>query len=166
MLSINAIYEARGLELLVDVIKRWSPASSNQETAVQKWDWTSRQELLAKCCYAVWLLCQKNEVNQVAFCEAGGAGGIVGLLHAESDETLLEMAAGAACALCEGCDQNKDRFREEKGLQPLIGLLDHNSDSVKLNSAKALCHLSENEENRRIVREMGGLDRLVKLLSH
>jgi len=45
-------------------------------------------------------------------------------------------------------------------------LLVHGCDAVKLNAAKALCHLAENEENRRIIRELGGLEKLVQLLSH
>lgn len=164
----NVICEAQGLDKLVDVINTWCPSAERgiHPEDDKKWDWANRQELLAKCCFAAWLICQKNEVNQVTYCEAGGIAGLVKLLNPVNEETLLEMAAGAICALCENCDQNKDKFREDKGLEPLIALLEHPCDAVKLNSAKALCHLSENEENRRIIRELEGLDKLVRLLSH
>jgi hypothetical protein len=161
----TAISDAQGLYRLMEVICRWSPDPVREEELAARWSWANRQELLAKCCYAAWLICQQCEVNQIHASEVGGVSALVGLLGPDNDETLLEMAAGAVCALCESCDQNKDRFREELGLQPLIVLLDHESETVKLNAAKALCHLSENEENRRIIRELGGLDRLVNLLA-
>jgi len=105
-------------------------------------------------------------VNQNACSSAGGVERLVKLLDPANEETLLEMAAGAICALCETNDPNKDRFREHKGLEPLVKLLDHQCDSVKLNAAKALCHLAENDENLRIIPEMSGaLEKLVKLLS-
>lgn len=164
----KAICESQGLDRLCDVINKWSPAPHGAVEAphVQKWDRANRQELLAKCCFAVWLICQKNEANQIAFSEAGGISELVRLLVATNEETLLEMSAGAVCAICEACDQNKARFREDKGLEPLINLLEHPCDTVKLNAAKALCHLSESHENRKIVRELGGLDKIVKLLAH
>jgi len=162
-----SVADNHGLYRLVEVMVQWTPKGTKEEDTedtTQKWSWSNRQELLAKCCYACWLICQQCEVNQNHANEVGGVGALVGLLRATNDEVLLEMAAGAVCALCEQCEQNKDRFREELGLQPLIVLLDHDANSVKLNAAKALCHLSENEENRRIIRELGGLDKLVKLL--
>merc|ERR1719265_1541934 len=125
----------------------------------------NRQELLAKCCYAVWIICDKNEVNQTAYRDASGLPGLVKLLTPTFEDTLLEMAAGAICALCEGSQQNKESFRESQGIQPLIELLEHKTDTVRLNAAKALCHLAENHENRSIIRTLGGLDKLVKLLA-
>merc|ERR1719356_1231448 len=107
------------------------------------------------------MICQHSQALQIAFQDANGLEQVVRVLKPCNSEVLLEMAAGAVCALCEGCDPNKDKFREEGGLEPLISLLDHACDAVKLNAAKALCHLAENEVNRKIVRELGGLERLV-----
>jgi len=160
----NMIREAQGLDRLVEVIHKWTPTDGTQDPNIERWDMSNRQELLAKCCFAVWLICQKNEINQTAYRDANGVLGLVQLLQDKNEETLLVMAAGAICALCENCNQNKESFRECKGLLPLIALLEHQSDAVKLNAAKALCHLSENEDNRRIIRELGGLDKLVVLL--
>jgi len=162
----HSIANAQGLLRLIDVIQRWTPTTQRDQEQYGscKWTWPNRQELLAKGCYAIWLICQHNEANQISFAEAGGIAALVGLLDHDNDESVLEMAAGAVCAVAENCDRNKDQFREEKGLHPLIALLDYVCDTVKLNAAKALSHLSENEENRRIIRELGGLDRLVKLL--
>merc|ERR1712216_477664 len=120
----------------------------------------NQQDLLAKCCYAVWLICQDYPSNQQKFEAEGGISALVRLLTIRGDENLLEHAAGAVCALCANCSENKDAFREETGLPPLIRLLDHEADTVKLNAAKALAHLSENDENRRLIRELGGLDKL------
>merc|ERR1712046_305407 len=113
---------AQGLERLVEVMKKWTPTTSrdNEPHGTSKWTWPNRQELLAKCCYAVWLTCQHNENNQTVFCEAGGIAALVGLLDQSNDETLLEMAAGAVCAVAAECERNKDQFREENGLRPLI----------------------------------------------
>lgn len=132
-----------------------------------------RQALLAKVCYAVWLLCEKNEVNQKAFRDAGGMPALVKMHNAQYDVTLLEMAAGALCALCEGFDSNKVAVRECDGVQPLIELLEYGTVKagaervldVRLNAAKALMHLAENAENKALIRELGGLEKLVKLLS-
>merc|ERR1712086_273876 len=145
----------------------WAPAGEGfeEDAEIVRWDWANRQELLAKCCFATWLITQKNEMCQGAFCEVSGISVMARLLQPTNDDTLLEMVAGAICALCEGSEQNKMQFREDHGLEPLIRLLDHKAEAVQLNSAKALCHLSETEENRRIIRELGGLDKLVKLLA-
>mmetsp|Transcript_38668 Transcript_38668/g.103134 ORF Transcript_38668/g.103134 Transcript_38668/m.103134 type:complete len:260 (+) Transcript_38668:85-864(+) len=164
----QAIAEVQGLKRLVDVITLWAAKMDEQidDDIFAKQTQANSQELLAKCCFAVWLICQKHEANQLIFAESGGLQAIIGLLAPGSEETLLELAGGATCALCESNDPNKERFREEGGLEPLIALLVHENDAVKLNSAKALCHLAENEENRKIIRELGGLEKLVHLLSH
>merc|ERR1719240_718652 len=166
----TAIREARGLARIVDVMARWAPSESDDDSslgakAFLRCDWRNGQDLLAKCCYAVWMICQTNEVNKVAFRAAGGIGMIVRLVAPLSEDTLLEMAAGAVCALCEGNAENKDAFRENGGLEPFVELLEHPCDTVKLNAAKALCHLAESTDNRTVIRELGGLDKLVKLLS-
>lgn len=166
----NAIREAQGLERLVDVMAAWTPntptpQNNTTEDPGAEVDWANRQALLAKCSYAVWLICDKNEVSQSNYRDAGGMEKLTALLSPTNDDTLLEMAAGAICALCEGCDANKVAFRESKGIEPLIDLLDHRSETVQLNASKALCHIAENPENRGIIRELGGLDRLVALLS-
>jgi len=157
----NLIREAQGLKKLCDVMAAWS----EQEVDVAQPGAQNRQDLLAKCCYAVWIICDKNEVNQTAYRDANGLPGLVKLLEPTNEDTLLEMAAGAICALCEGNQQNKDSFRECQGIQPLIELLEHKTDTVRLNAAKALCHLAENHENRSIIRTLGGLEKLVKLLA-
>jgi len=165
----SVIRESQGLERLVEVMdKHANPPGSigPPEDPIQRNEWHNRQELLAKCCFAVWLICQQNEVNQSTFREAGGIKPLVGMMQPENEETLLEMGAGAICALCEMSESNKNSFREHRGLETLIALLEHTSDAVKLNSSKALCHLSENDENRRIIRELGGIEKLTKLLSH
>jgi len=161
----QAICEHNGLKRLVQVIEKWASTLEADAGQLDPSDMANRQELLAKCCFAAWLICQKNEVNQIAFCETGGVSGIVKLLNPQNDSTLLEQAAGAICALCEGCERNKDRFREEEGLAPLIHLLGHSCDHVKLNSAKALCHLAENETNRKIIRDLNGIAPLLELLA-
>jgi hypothetical protein len=163
----SVIREAQGLDRIVEVIDKWTPPPGTvvPTDPLPRSEWRNRQELLAKCCFAIWLICAKNEVNQSSYREAGGIKGLVQLMQPENDESLLEMAAGAICALCEQCDPNKNSFREHLGLETLIGLLDHTSDAVKLNASKALCHLSENDENRRIIRELGGIEKLTKLLS-
>jgi len=159
------IRSARGLIGLADVIAKWTPHRASPDVAHQGWEWSNQQELLSKCCFAVWLVCQNNKLCQMAYFEAGRLGGLATLLHSSSDDTLLEMAAGAICALCENCTPVKEGFRECGGLESLILLLDHKNDSVKLNSAKALCHLSECDKNRDIIRQLGGLDKIVRLLS-
>lgn len=163
----SVIREAQGLEKLVAVIDKWTPQTANgiPQDPVLRNEWKNQQELLAKCCFAVWLICAQNEVNQSAYRDAEGIKGLVQLMKPENEESLLEMAAGAICALCEQCEQNKNSFREHEGLHTLIGLLEHTSDAVKLNAAKALCHLAENDGNRRIIRELGGIEKLTKLLS-
>jgi hypothetical protein len=159
----NRIREEQGLKQICEVISAWTEQGEeegNSQTGVQ-----NRQELLAKCCYAVWIICDKNEINQTAYRDANGLPGLVKLLIPTNEDTLLEMAAGAICALCEGSQQNKESFRECAGIQPLIELLEHKTDSVRLNAAKALCHLADNHENRLTIRQQGGLDKLVKLLA-
>jgi HEAT repeat protein len=159
----NLIREAQGLKKLCDVMAVWSEQEDDKDAA--QLGAQNRQELLAKCCYAVWIICDKNEVNQTAYRDANGLPGLVKLLVPDNEDALLEMAAGAICALCEGSQQNKESFRECQGIQPLIELLEHKTDTVRLNAAKALCHLSENHENRTIIRTLGGLEKLVKLLA-
>jgi hypothetical protein len=161
------ICEAQGLQRVIEVLARWSvdEVGADESSPTSPCSAASRQELLAKLCFAIWLICQKNDVNQAVFCELGGFSPLVRVLQPTNDETLLEMSAGACCALCEGCAVNKDRVREEQGLEPLIALLSHSCDSVKLNAAKALAHLAENGDNSRIIRHLGGLERLVHLLS-
>jgi len=158
----NLIREAQGLRKICDVISTWTEQEDGDASQAGA---QNRQELLAKCCYAVWIICDKNEVNQTAYRDADGLKGLVKLLIPTNEDTLLEMAAGAICALCEGSQQNKESFRECQGIQPLIELLEHKTDSVRLNAAKALCHLAENHENRSIIRTLGGLEKLVKLLA-
>merc|ERR1712232_145942 len=158
------ICQVQGLDRLAEVMSKWTP-TEDADAQPLKADWNNRQELLAKCCFAVWLICAKNEPNQVAFSEIGGIGIISKLLLQSNDEMLLEMAAGAICVLCDGCAQSKTQFRDDHGIMPLIRLLGHSCDAVKLNSAKALCHPAEADDNRKIIRELGGLDKLVRLLS-
>merc|ERR1719326_436273 len=131
----NAIREAQGLERLVDVMAAWTPntptpQNNTTEDPGAEVDWANRQALLAKCSYAVWLICDKNEVSQSNYRDAGGMEKLTALLSPTNDDTLLEMAAGAICALCEGCDANKVAFRESKGIEPLIDLLDHRSETA------------------------------------
>merc|ERR1719359_1783800 len=102
---------------------------------------------------------------------------LVRMLHTRHDAVLLEMAAGCMCALCENFDSNKVAVRECKGLRPLIELLEYGAGQVQtelsaeraldvqLNAAKALAQLAENAENKALIREQGGLEKLVKLLS-
>jgi hypothetical protein len=163
----SVIREAQGLDRLAEIIDKWTPTPGDSPPIdpVQKADWNNRQELLAKACFAIWLICQKNEVNQATYREVEGIKGLVNLMQPENEESLLEMAAGAICALCEHCDQNKNAFREHNGLEALVGLLEHDCDAVKLNASKALCHLSENDGNRRIIRELGGIEKLTRLLA-
>merc|ERR1711959_565722 len=109
-----------------------------------------------------------------------GAGGMPALVRMLGmyDPVLLEMASGCICALCESFDSNKVAVRECEGLKPLIELLEYgsiqqyeNSRSlersldVQLNTAKALAQLAENAENKALIRELMGIDKLVKLLS-
>merc|ERR1712100_952998 len=96
----------------------------------------ARQEPLAKVCFACWLICERNEGNQKAFRDAGGMPALVKVLNPKYDAVLLEMAAGCICALCESFD-----------------------------STKALAQLAENAENKALIRELMGIDKLVKLLS-
>jgi len=165
----HAIREAQGLLKLVELLQQWAEP---QEDPEQKAD-SSPQQLLAKVCFSAWLICEKNEVNQKAFRESGGLPALVKLLSPTNDECLLEMAAGAICALCENFDTNKVAVRECGGLEPLIELLEYGGRAqgseeraldVQLNAAKALAYLAENVENRSMVRQLGGLDKLVKLL--
>merc|ERR1712139_59582 len=157
----NLIRESEGIRKLCEVMER----TEQEETDMSAPGAQNRQELLAKCCYAVWIICDKNEINQTAYRDANGLPGLVKLLNPAFEDTLLEMTAGAICALCEGSQQNKESFRECQGIEPLIELLEHKTDSVRLNAAKALCHLAENHENRSIIRTLGGLEKLVKLLA-
>merc|ERR1719389_1597007 len=100
---------------------------------------------------------------------------LVRMLDGKYDAVLLEMAAGCMCALCENFDSNKVAVRECEGLRPLIELLEYGAGSaevsatraldVQLNSAKALAQLAENPENKGLIREQGGLEKLVKLLN-
>jgi hypothetical protein len=164
------ICEAQGLHRVVEVMSAWvaklRPKDAEEDEAeVTKVSDATTQELLAKLCFAVWLICEKNKENQTTFSDIGGLVPLMKVLDPANDETLLEMAAGACKALCEGCMLNRDKIREEGGLEPLLALLTHDTDSVKLNAAKALAQLAENGENRRIIRELGGLQHLVKLLS-
>lgn len=167
----NAIRESQGLLRLVELFNKWSQSDS----AVQDTD-SSRQDLLAKVCFACWLICENNEVNQKAFRDAGGMPALVRMLDHKYDAVLLEMAAGCMCALCENFDSNKVAVRECEGLRPLIELLEYGAAGsaevsatraldVQLNAAKALAQLAENPENKGLIREQGGLDKLVKLLS-
>jgi len=152
----SAVCHAKGLHRLADILAKWAPGEQAPDT--------NQQDLLAKCCYAVWLLCHGHACNQTTF-GCNGIQGIIKVLESECEDYLLEMAAGVVCVLCEGSDENKDRLRAHSGLQPLIHLLEHQCDEVRLNVAKALCHLAENKENRRMIRELGGLQQLVQLLA-
>merc|ERR1712139_406780 len=136
----SVIRENQGLDYLVKIMEKWTPQPGTEAPSdpVLKSEWTNRQELLAKCCFATWLICQRNEVNQSSHREAGGMKCLVQLMQPGHEESLLEMAAGAICALCELRDPNKNKFREEQGLETLVALLDHGSDAVKLNASKAL----------------------------
>jgi len=167
----NAIRESQGLLRLVELFNKWSQSDSvTQDTD------TARQDLLAKVCFACWLICENNEVNQKAFRDAGGMPALVRMLNGKYDAVLLEMAAGCMCALCENFDSNKVAVRECEGLRPLIELLEYGAAGsaevsatraldVQLNAAKALAQLAENPENKGLIREQGGLEKLVKLLS-
>jgi HEAT repeat protein len=168
----NAIREGQGLLRLVELFQKFT--RTEHETGVESE--TARQELLAKVCFACWLICERNEVNQKAFRDAGGMPALVKVLNLKYDAVLLEMAAGCICALCENFDSNKVAVRECEGLRPLIDLLEYGTQStdpvmaeraldVQLNTAKALAQLAENAENKALIRELGGLERLVKLLS-
>merc|ERR1719389_881087 len=103
---------------------------------------------------------------------------LVKVLNPKYDAVLLEMAAGCICALCESFDSNKVAVRECEGLRPLIELLEYGaipqsekaqsverSLDVQLNTAKALAQLAENAENKALIRELMGIEKLVKLLS-
>jgi len=169
----NLIREAQGLTELGRILEAHSSVEAGgvdaqvQSTAQVEND-SSRsniQELLAKGCYAIWLLCEKNNVSQDAFRQIDGFSTLVKLLNPSNDDMMLEMLAGSICALCDGNDENKHNFRTCKGIEPLIDLLEHGHQTVQLHAAKALCHLAENNENRNIIRNHGGLDKLVKLLA-
>jgi len=157
----------------VELFNKWSRESPDTAESER-----ARQELLAKVCFACWLICERNEVNQKAFRDAGGMPALVKVLNPKYDAVLLEMAAGCICALCESFDSNKVAVRECDGLKPLIELLEYGnvqqfentrslerSLDVQLNTAKALAQLAENAENKALIRELMGIDKLVKLLS-
>jgi len=170
----NLIREAEGLTELQRILDTWSSAEASSgadgqtSSRPQVDDDGSRsniQELLAKCCYAIWLLCEQNNVSQDVFRQSQGLSTLAKLLNPSNDDMTLEMVAGSICALCEGNDENKRGFRSCQGIQPLIELLEHGHQTVQLHAAKALCHLAENNENRNLIRNHGGLDKLVKLLA-
>lgn len=150
---------------LLYVIDRWAPPSELSLEHTKAPDWVARQNLLAKCCFTVWALCQENDANKTTFREVGGMFSLTKLLHPLNEDMLLEMVTAAICALCQDCEENKDAFRECQGLEPAVGLLDHVCVGVCMNVAKALCHISENEENRKKIHELGGLTKLAKLLT-
>merc|ERR1712078_336682 len=153
----NAVREQQGLLRLVELFNKWSRESPDTADAER-----ARQELLAKVCFACWLICERNEVNQKSFRDSGGMPALVKVLNPKYDAVLLEMAAGREC----------------DGLKPLIELLEYGnvqqfentrslerSLDVQLNTAKALAQLAENAENKALIRELMGIDKLVKLLS-
>merc|ERR1712217_764600 len=85
----EAIYEARGLHRIVKVLESWAASFGKSPSDTRNASWQGRQELLAKCCFAIWMIVNKNETNQNAFREAGGFPELVWILQPANDETLL-----------------------------------------------------------------------------
>merc|ERR1719487_2352137 len=59
----NAIRESQGMLRLVELFNKWSqPQGGDPATSAESE--SARQDLLAKVCFACWLICERNEVNQ------------------------------------------------------------------------------------------------------
>lgn len=155
---------SHALRALVGTLSKWIAPEVEGAVPKDETDRANRQELLAKCCYAISSICHMNESNQIDFCKAGGLARLVPLLRPTNQEILLEMAAVAISAVCEDCEQRQYKFWEEGVVEPLVVLLDHTNDAVKLEVARALHHMSGREDYRRSIREFGGLDRSVRML--
>merc|ERR1711964_906454 len=94
----NLIREAEGLNELQRIMEAWSPAEASsgaddqapsQQSFENDRSRSNIQELLAKCLYAVWLLCEKNSASQDAFRQAQGLSTLVKLLTPSNDDMTL-----------------------------------------------------------------------------
>jgi len=99
----------------------------------------------------------------VAVRRADGIPALIDLMSS-ADEGVELAAISAIMNVANSDPKAAAAIREAEGLKPLVAFLTHDNQQIQIGACTALLGCSRNEANKTIIRELGAIELLIKML--